>query len=113
VRDDCRVPPGSETGGRREATRAGWAAEWAARERLKTWATALSKESWAAGWENSAGLRRLDRAEAKRKSWGRKKKLCKFSKEFKQMNSNTGLNSTNQKLCSSMNATINSYGSLI
>jgi hypothetical protein len=30
-----------------------------------------------------------------------------------QRNSNTSLNSTNQKLCSSMNATINSYGSLI
>jgi hypothetical protein len=87
---------------------------------------AAEQESWAAGGKNElghrglagwakreAGLQRLDRAEAKRKSWGRKNKLCKFSKEFKQMNSNTGLNSTNQKLCSSMNATINSYGSFI
>jgi hypothetical protein len=47
------------------------------------------------------------------KPWGGKGKLLQISKEFKQMNSNTGLNSTNQKLCSSMNATINPCGSLI
>jgi hypothetical protein len=46
-------------------------------------------------------------------AWGGKGNFCKFSKEYKQINSNTGLNSANQKLCSSMNAIINSYGSLI
>jgi hypothetical protein len=60
---------------------------------------------------SETGLQRLDRAEAKRKKG--KETFCKFSLEFKQMNSNTGLNSTNQKLCSSMYATINFYGSLI
>jgi hypothetical protein len=35
-----------------------------------------------------------------------------FRKGFKQWNSNLNLNSSNQKKCSSMNATINSYISL-
>jgi hypothetical protein len=48
-----------------------------------------------------------------RKTRGGKGNALQIPKEFKQMNSNTGLNSTNQKLCSSMNATINSYGSFI
>jgi hypothetical protein len=39
--------------------------------------------------------------------------FANFSKEYKQLNSNTGLNSANQKLCSSMNATVNPYSSFI
>jgi hypothetical protein len=35
-----------------------------------------------------------------------------FRKGFKQLNSNLNLNSSNQKKCSSMYATINSYVSL-
>jgi hypothetical protein len=35
-----------------------------------------------------------------------------FIKGFKQMNSNLNLNSSKQKKCTSMNATINSYMSL-
>jgi hypothetical protein len=52
--DDSRVPPVGETqeeGG--DAERAGWAnwatESWAARERLTSWATVLTKASWAAG----------------------------------------------------------------
>jgi hypothetical protein len=66
-----------------------------------SWAEREKRTSWATG--GLAGL----------KAWAEKKRFAKFSKEFKQMNSNTGLNSTNQKLCSSMYATVNSYGSLI
>jgi hypothetical protein len=71
-----------------------------------SWATVLSCELG-----RGRGLAGLGRA----KAWGGKGNFANFffSKEYKQLNSNTGLNSATQKFCSSMNATINSYGSLI
>jgi hypothetical protein len=63
----------------------------------KSWA---ARVSWLLGWIGP-------------KLGEEKETFANFSKEYKQINSNTGLNSANQKLCSSINATINSYGSLI
>jgi hypothetical protein len=77
---------------------AGWA-NWASKRRAAgvSWAV---RGIWLLGWIGP-------------KLGEEKETFANFSKEYKQLNSNTGLNSANQKLCSSMNATINSYGSLI
>jgi hypothetical protein len=42
-----------------------------------------------------------------------RERVLHFQKRHKQMNSNSNLNSKNQRQCTSMNATINSYISLI
>jgi hypothetical protein len=53
-------------------------------------------------------------AAQERKGWGgRKIKFFCIFKKYKQLNSTTNLNLSNQKQCTSMNATINSYNSLI
>jgi hypothetical protein len=50
----------------------------------------------------------------RRKERGEKKeKVFKFQNPLKQMNSNQDLNPNTQKQCTSMNATVNSYISLI
>jgi hypothetical protein len=42
-----------------------------------------------------------------------RERVLHFQKRHKQMNSNSNLNSNNQRQCTSMNATINSYSSFI
>jgi hypothetical protein len=50
----------------------------------------------------------------RRKERGEKKeKVFKFQNPLKEMNSNQDLNPSTQKQCTSMNATVNSYISLI
>jgi hypothetical protein len=51
--------------------------------------------------------------EARKAEGNKRKGVWLFRKEHKQRNSNLNLNSNNQKQCTSMNATINSYSSFI
>jgi hypothetical protein len=47
------------------------------------------------------------------KRGGNRKRVFQFQNPLKQMNSNQDLNPNTQKQCTSMNATVNSYISLI
>jgi hypothetical protein len=51
--------------------------------------------------------------ERRKERGGKKEKVFKFQNPLKQMNSNQDLNPNTQKQCTSMNATVNSYISLI
>jgi hypothetical protein len=51
--------------------------------------------------------------EGERREEGKRKKVFKFQNPLKKMNSNQDLNPNTQKQCTSMNATVNSYISLI
>jgi hypothetical protein len=67
---------------------------------ITSWATALTKASWARSKEG--------------KKKGRKRKpFAIFKRAHQHLNSNANLNSNKQKQCNSMCATVNSYSSLI
>jgi hypothetical protein len=65
------------------------------------WAGLVASAGWACWLGRVGGLREI-------KAWG----LGLLEKGFKHKNSNLNLNSSKQKKCTSMNATINSYISL-
>jgi hypothetical protein len=60
------------------------------------------------GWAGN-----LDGPKDSRRKGRGKKKVLPFFQSVNQMNLNTNLNSNNQKLCSSMNATKETFDSLI
>jgi hypothetical protein len=74
--------------------RAGWA-NWAA----KHWATVLGREA--------------ERAESKEKRGGEKENVLQIFKGIQTNEFKHRFEFNQTKMCSSMNATINSYGSLI
>jgi hypothetical protein len=66
-----------------------------------------------AGPRRSSGLNGGAGLEKEKERGGKRKKVFKFQNPLKQMNSNQDLNPNTQKQCTSMNATVNSYISLI
>jgi hypothetical protein len=62
--------------------------------------------------ENGLGCQR-SWAGKEEKRGGKRKRVFQFQNPLKQMNSNQDLNPNTQKQCTSMNATVNSYISLI
>jgi hypothetical protein len=102
VGDDQRTPLGS-----------GWSEEGVKRAKL------AGRYCWA---ETEGTKPRVQRAfqdfirwddKKKRNGRGKERNFDYFLKGFKQPNSNSSLNLSNQKQCSSMNAAINSYTLLI
>jgi hypothetical protein len=98
----------TQGGGRRSGLR--W---WCWADLGRKVGCATEQGRWAAREKNELGHRGVNWAKSKEKLGEEKETLCKFFKGIQTNEFKHGLNSTNQKLCSSMNATINSYGSLI
>jgi hypothetical protein len=92
------------TGGARPSTRA------AKRLRGKV---GLAGPETRAGPRRSSGLPAEWAGKEKERGGKRKGFFVKFQNPLKQMNSNQDLNPNTQKQCTSMNATVNSYISLI
>jgi hypothetical protein len=70
------------------------------------------RDSGALGRGAQAGCRRSWAGKEEERG-GKRKRVFKFQNPLKQMNSNQDLNPNTKKQCTSMNATVNSYISLI